>query len=154
MLAFCKEISAAFDGGCSGFYLKNIKKTKIGTVIIIASSLKNFTMSSGVDDGDKNIPASDAPIPLAIRLVTTLAAIIFGTDSLSYHLIAKTLVLLKAKTFPALQRIEPKVTQAGLPICMRVLAQTPSKTRVLPSEIPTFIPNLSRMRLAGVAIIG
>lgn len=116
--------------------------------------MKNLRIYSKVEVGGKKIPAKEAPAPLESKFVTTPIEIILGTELLSNHLSANKEVELNANTLPAEHKIDPKVTQIGFPTVISVLAQTPHNKRALPMATPTLMPILSKIRLAGVAIIG
>jgi hypothetical protein len=60
----------------------------------------------------------------------------------------------KMKTLPIAARIEPINTNTGLLSSIMTLNQTPHITNADPMVHPTFMPNLSRIQLAGTVLIG
>ena len=126
----------------------------MGTVTIMASSLRKFCISSEVDLESNTIPGAEAPTVIEMILASTDNEIIPGIASGLNQFAATRELEFTIKTPPIAANIEPPRHQNGSPTSSKVLIQTPKMTKIPPMEHPVFIPNLSIIQLAGKARIG
>lgn len=99
-------------------------------------------------------PGSALPRATDIKLAKTENDIMPGIEAGLNQLFARIEGEFRINMFPMALRIEPIKHHDISPYSRRVLSHTPAITRTPPREQPIFIPNLSRIQLAGTAKIG
>lgn len=96
-------------------------------------------------------PGKDAPIVTEIKFAITQIVIMIGTMSGLNQEVGNLDAELRIKILPKAAIIDPKKHQYGLSTSIIVLSQTPPTTNIPPNEQPIFIPNVSKIQLAGKA---
>ncbi len=99
-------------------------------------------------------PGNPPPSVTEIKLARTAKDIMPGIDAGLNQLFARIDGELSIKTLPIAAKTDPNRHQKIFPTSSSVLIQTPAMRRAPPIQHPIFMPNLSRIQLAGKAKIG
>ena len=99
-------------------------------------------------------PGRELPKAIEIMLARTETDMIPGMETGLNQLLARIDGELRTKILPIAASTDPVRHQKIFWYSIKVLIQTPAMSKTPPMPQPSFIPNLSRIQLAGKANIG
>lgn len=101
-----------------------------------------------------NKPGRPPPNVTEIRFASTAKEIMPGIDAGLNQLVARIDGELRTNTFPTAATADPNMHSVGSLSLIKVLIQVPITSKAPPIEHPIFMPNLSRIQLAGTVKMG